>query len=116
MIAVLRMKVTTGEHVRKVSLHRLLNLEHAKHQGRGICLLHGVTVKPSCKHFLSYRLAYSSFPILIPPGSVNISARTLLQFVVNLKYWYLLHVHFEGCPFLKTHICPKKTAKSLLLC
>jgi len=35
-----------------------------------------------------------------------------LQFVINLKYWYLVHAHFEGCPFLKTDVCPyQQTAK-----
>ena len=86
-------KVTTDEHVSKVSLHRLINLEHTKHKGRGICLLHGVPVKPSCKYFLPYWLANSPFSFLLPPASVNISAHTL--FTVCCKFEVLVLV---SCP------------------
>jgi len=56
--------------------------------GRGICLLHGATVKSSCKCLLSYWLSNYPFRFLLPTASVNISAHTL--FAVCCKFEVLV--------------------------
>ena len=57
-------------------------------------------------------LTGNSFRFLLSPASVNISAHTLFAVCCKFEVLVLGHAHFEGCPFLKTDICPfQKTAK-----
>jgi len=76
--------------------------EHTKRKVRGDCSLHGVAVNPSSNHFLTYCLTIS-FRLSVHPGTVNMSAHTLLADCCKFEYWYLLHV-CESCSFLKAEI------------
>ena len=111
-IAVLRMKVMANEHVRKVSLHRLVNLEAYKAEGSRHLFTTWSCSKAKLQVFYQYWLANSPFRFFFLLLLSIYLYILFLQFVVNLKYWYLLHAQFESCPLLKTDICPfQKTAK-----
>jgi len=43
-------------------------------------------------------------PVLTPLRTPMLHM-VVLQFVV-MKYWYLLHIHFDSCYFLKAEISP----------
>ena len=91
--------------------------ERTYHTGCGGCSLHGATVK---LNVFSCCLANSVFRILVPSAILSTYLHIFfLQIVVNLKHWYLLHVHFEMCYFLEVEITPcqksTKFPESLLL-